>query len=95
MAIKGGTPIPKSQKEISNDFVQPYDKLGRGNPNSNASFNRGNQTSFRNDTTKPFSLGIQDIDEAIAYYFSNVIKPSVIQNGQRIAVPIKYGDPER
>ena len=69
MAIKGRTPIPKSQKEISNDFVQPYDKLGRGNPNSNASFNRGNQTSFRNDTTKPFSLGIQDIDEAIAYYF--------------------------
>lgn len=95
MAIKGRTPIPKSQKEISNDLIQPYDKLGRGNPNSNTSFNRGNQTSFRNDTTKPFSLGIQDIDEAISYYFSNVIKPSVTQNGQRIAVPIKYGDPER
>ena len=95
METKGRIPIPKSQKEINNDLIQPYDKLERGNPNTISPFNRGKQTSFRNDTTKPFSLGIKDIDEAIAYYFANVIKPSVIQNGQRIAVPIKYGDPER
>lgn len=96
MATKGRTPIPKSQHEISNEFVKPYDKLNRGNPNyTKDELNRGRQVSFNDDTTKPFSLGIQDIDEAIAYYFTNVIKPSVTQNGQRIAVPIKYGDPER
>ena len=95
METKGRVPIPKSQKEISNNLVQPYDELGRGNPNATTSFNRGEQVSFRDDTTKSFSLGIKDIDEAIAYYFANVIKPSVVQNGNRIAVPIKYGDPER
>ena len=29
------------------------------------------------------------------YYFDNVIRPFVIQNGERIAVPIIYGSPER
>ena len=29
------------------------------------------------------------------YYFNNVIRPFVIQNGERIAVPIIYGSPER
>jgi hypothetical protein len=29
------------------------------------------------------------------YYFQNVIKPFVIQNGQRVAVPVIYGSPER
>ena len=51
--------------------------------------------SFKGDDTKPFSVGIKDIDESIMYYFNNVIRPSVIQNGERIAVPIIYGSPER
>ncbi len=95
MAKQGRTPIPKSQEEISNSLITPYDKLNRGNPNTNTKLNRGEQTSFKNDTTKPFSLGIKDIDEAIIFYFENIIRPSVTQNGQRIAVPIKYGSPER
>ena len=95
MATKGRIPIPKSQEEISKGLIKPYDKLNRGNPNTPLALNRGEQISFRDDTTKPFSLGIQDIDEAIFYYFENVIKPSVSQNGQTIPVPIKYGSPER
>ena len=77
MATKGRIPIPKSQKEISNNLIEPYDKLGRGNPNTNGDLNRGEQTSFKGDTTKPFSLAIKDIVEAVAYYFANVMKPSV------------------
>jgi hypothetical protein len=95
MAKQGRTPIPKSQEEISNSLITPYDELNRGNPNFPTQPNRGEQLSLRDDTTKPFSLGIQDIDEAIFYYFDNVIRPSVVQNGQRIAVPVKYGSPER
>ena len=87
-------PVPKSQKEISNGFVDPYDQ-NLGNPNNFGSKNRGHEQSFRNDTVKPFTLGIQDIDESIMYYFKNVIKPFVIQNGERINVPIIYGAPER
>lgn len=94
MATTGRTPIPKSQYEISTQNIQPYD-TERGNPNQSAELNRGNKNSFRGDTAKPFSVGIKDIDESIVYYFDNVIQPFVIQNGQRIAVPVIYGAPER
>jgi len=95
MAIRGRQPIPKTQKEISNSLVDPYDKT-IGNPNSsNNNPNRGEKVSYRDDNTKPFSVGIQDIDESILYYFENVIRPTVYQNGERIPVPIIYGSPER
>lgn len=85
-------PTPKSQKEISKSLQKPYDEsIG----NSNTELNRGNQLSFKEDTTKPFTLGIQDIDETIYFYFNEIIKPSVIQNSQRIPVPVIYGSPEK
>ena len=88
-------PIPKTQKEISKDLQSPY--LGT-NPNdlleNDSPKNRANQLSFKDDTTKPFSIGISDIDESIMYYFKNVIKPIVTQNNTQINVPIIYGAPE-
>jgi len=91
-------PTPKTQREISvEQHVSTY--VPAGNPNyadSNVpEVNRALQTSFRNDTTKPFSIGIKDIDEAVFYYFENVIQPSVIQNGERLPVPIIYGSQEK
>ena len=100
---RGRKPKPKTQKEISISQQTAFDSV-RGNPNASIptnesqtgiDFNRGEKLSFKGDTTKPFSIGIQDLDEAIFYYFQNVIKPSVIQNGQRRDVPIIYGAPER
>jgi len=94
MATKGRTPIPKSQKEISVSKQVPYD-ITRGNPNDIVDDKRGNVLSLKDDKVKPFTIGIQDIDESIMYYFKNIIKPSVIQNGERVEVPIIYGSPER
>lgn len=93
-------PTPKTQREISISQQEPYQQGGpgfqpTGNPNKAEGINRGQQLSFKGDDTKPLTLGIQDIDEAIYYYFTEVIKPFVIQNGQRIAVPIVYGNPEK
>jgi hypothetical protein len=91
-------PIPKTQQELSNDLSGANDSL-LGNPNlANPNFagpNRSLQNSFEGDTVKPFTVGIQDIDEAVMYYFQNVIKPFVLQNGNRIEVPVIYGSPER
>ena len=96
-------PIPKTQREISIEQKQAFD-TERGNPNAKINpnesetgipFNRSTKLSFRNDDTKPFSIGIQDLDEAVFYYFKNVIKPFVYQNGNRRDVPIIYGSPER
>tara|TARA_R110000782_G_scaffold35356_4_gene84444 strand:+ start:2958 stop:3965 length:1008 start_codon:yes stop_codon:yes gene_type:complete len=96
-------PIPKTQKEISKNLQKPYDAI-RGNANISSNpnesetgiqFNRSEKLSFKGDTTKPFKIGIQDLDEAVFYYFQNVIRPFVFQNGQRREVPIIYGAPER
>ena len=94
MAQRQNKPTPKTQRQISNEFVQPYDKR-MGNPNNATGVNRGTKLSWKGDNTKPFTVGIKDIDESIMYYFNNVIRPSVIQNGQRVEVPIIYGSPER
>ena len=94
MAEKGKIPTPKTQREISVSQQQAYD-AERGNPNATSTFNRGNQVSFRDDTTKPFTLGFKEIDEAIFYYMENVIKPTVQQNGVVQKVPVIYGSPER
>lgn len=94
MAKTGRTPVPKSQKEISQENISPY-MASAGNPNELTSTGRGYKFSFRGDTVKPFSIGIKDIDESIMYYFDNVIQPSVMQNGERRNVPIIYGAPER
>ena len=95
-------PIPKTQRELSIESQKPYIPPAgapgfspTGNPNDANQPNRGQQSSFKEDTTKSYSIGIQDIDEAIMYYFQNEIKPSVFQNGERIAVPIIYGSPEK
>ena len=99
------TPRPKTQREIFLDTPeqQPYvfpDGTVNQNPNLNGTgidgrTNRGNHISFRDDNTKPFSLGLKENDEAIVYYMENVIKPTVLQNGVVQKVPIYYGSPER
>ena len=93
MAQRQNKPTPKSQRQISNEFVQPYDTQ-MGNPNDATGLNRGTKLSWRGDNTKPFTVGIKDIDEAILYYFNNIIRPSVIQNGQYVDVPVMYASAE-
>ena len=90
-------PIPKSQKEISNELTGANSVLGDpnlANPNFDGP-NRSLQNSWEKDNVKPFTVSIQDIDEAVMYYFQNVIKPFVMQNNSRIEVPVIYGSPER
>jgi len=89
-------------------YVFPETGESLGNPNipsefnqftdrnqSGVDFNRSEQMSFKGDDVKPFTVGLQDIDESIMYYFQNVIRPTVIQNGNRLAVPVIYGSPEK
>ena len=57
--------------------------------------NRANVTRRDDDDVKDVTIGIQDHDEAIQYYFNNVIQPSVVLNGEKIKAPLIYGSPER
>lgn len=91
----------KSQEQIGREFKLPT----YVNPDTKQTFGdiepvdrskaRENQRSLKEDTVESFKVGIKDIDEAIHYYFNNVLRPQVSQNGKRINVPVVYGSPER
>ena len=57
--------------------------------------NRGLLRSRNDDNVQNFSVGLMDIDSTIMYYFNNVIKPKVEENGEVVKVPIMYSNPER
>lgn len=89
-------PIPRNQSEVTQaELSPPYLNQGRAISETIFSKNRGTDYSVKDDTVKEISIGLEDLDNAILYYFENVIKPTVIQNGQRLAVPVIYGSPER
>jgi hypothetical protein len=79
-------PVPKSQAEIS---------AGLRDQVAAPALNRGTKTAVSPQDPKAFTVGLEDIDTAIMYYFDNVIRPSVFQNNSEIKVPILYGSPER
>jgi hypothetical protein len=89
-------PIPRNPVEVVQDQITPY---LQAKPDSNEdtffSRNRAKDISRKDDKTKDISIGLEDIDQAIQYYFDNVLKPTVIQNGNRIAVPVIFGEPEK
>ena len=97
-------PRPENRREFMNKLVTPYDPTV-GNPNQVYSetvrpgqpeFNRAHEISQKKDDADVnVAVGIKDIDEAVQYYFENVIKPSVIQNNIKYKVPVIYGSPER
>ena len=60
-------PTPKTQFEIATGKEKPL--------------NRGKVISRKTDKVKDFTITLRDIDFAIKYYFKNVIKPSVVENG--------------
>ena len=89
-------PIPRNQSEVTQtELPLPYLNQGRAISETTFSKNRGTDYSMKDDTVKDVSIGLEDLDNAVLYYFENVIKPTVIQNGQRLAVPVIYGSPER
>jgi hypothetical protein len=89
-------PLPRNQSQVTQaELSTPYLSQGRAISETSFSENRGTDYSLKDDTVKDISIGLQDIDNAVLFYFNNVIKPNVIQNEQRLAVPVIYGSQER
>ena len=101
-------PLPQRNNDKLRDNLSAPDILNQANPSfpvegiasSNRQpqkdpINRGEITKREDDNINDISIGLQDHDEAIMYYFNNIIKPSVVTNGDRIDVPLVYGSPER
>jgi hypothetical protein len=65
------------------------------NPPDTQKENRALEIRRDEDYQPSFKIGLQDIDEAIFYYFENHIKPEIKLNaGERKPVPTIYGSPE-
>jgi hypothetical protein len=92
-------PIPRNQSEVTQAALNDAYLTSRGRPTSDSISqrheNRALQTTRKTDKVKDISIGLEDIDYAIKYYFDTIIKPSVVQDGQRIDVPVRYASPER
>jgi hypothetical protein len=91
-------PIPRNIVQVEQSQIEAYiTNVGKPSSEEGTVFsqNRATDISRKNDQIKDISIGLLDIDEAIQYYFDNTIKPSVIQNGIRLAVPVVYGDAEK
>lgn len=86
-------PTPLNRREFTSKLIDPFIK-DQG-PVIPQEFNRGEQISVKDDTTKIINIGLEDHDYAVQFYFENVIKPSVIQNNERIKVPVVISSPER
>ena len=72
-------PLPRSERFIQYGGVE----------------NRGRIKRRTNDTVKNVEVGLLDVDAAIMYYFNEVIKPSVMEQGEEVKVPLMYANPER
>lgn len=89
-------PLPKNQSQILQEAFVPYDNTTNKTQSETVfSKNRAKEISFRGKKQKDFSVSLKDHDEVIKYYFENTIKPTVMQNGEHLPVPIMYGSPER
>ena len=92
MANKKYKPTQQSAKEKR--ALQP-EGYTNSVPPARTDFSRREYQTRKEGSPKPPHIGLQDIDESIMYYFSEVIEPTVVQNGKKVKVPIMYGSPER
>ena len=68
---------------------------GKPLPRKKRVLNRGYLYSRSTEDIKNPEVTLMDMDSSIMFYFDEVIKPSVEDNGENIKVPIMYASPER
>jgi hypothetical protein len=86
-------PIQRKSNEAVQEQLTPYN-LPKASKDTAFTENRAHNVSQKEDDANNISVGLEDIDKAIKYYFENVIKPSVVIKGQRTPVPILYANQE-
>ena len=73
-------PLPRNIVQTTQEQITPY--LNQGKPDSNEgtvfTHNRAYDLSFKGNKIKDISIGLDDIDDAVQYYFDNTIKRSLM-----------------
>lgn len=84
--------LPPTPSQRIEEQIKPYiPNIGKPITHGNT-INRGHQVK---EDKNPQRIGLQDIDDAIFYYFENVIQPTITQNGNIMKVPVEYASQER
>lgn len=91
--VKTIKPRPKNAREALNESIPEV--VPGSKPIISTEVVRAEQVSVKGDELKDYTINFSDIDEAVLYYFDNVIKPSVIEDDNRVRVPVVYSNPER
>ena len=87
-------PTPKTQRELSSEIAINAALPSAQKPPSKQT-NRGDTRTRKNDRVGDIKIGLYDIDDAIKYYFDEVIRPRVTDFDEDVSVPVLYGSPER
>ena len=61
----------------------------------NSELNRAHEVRRDNDIIKIPKITIEDVDFAVISFLRDVIKPTIIENGQKIDVPVMYANGEK
>lgn len=85
-----------TQRELEQQLIGPAYLSGSDRRESDHQRDRSEQISRRDDKNEVPYIGIGDIDEALVWYFDNVIRPIVkLADGSSMQVPIAYANPEK
>lgn len=85
-----------SQSHVRNPYKNPENKIQYGEKKPlDRQRGREFQNSRDHDDRQNLKIGIRDIDEAVLYYFKEVIRPTVNVEGSTFEVPVVYATPEK
>jgi len=77
------------------ETAEPVSNAFKKAPKSAKTVRRESQVRRDEDTVRGLSITLYDVDFAIKRYIEQTIKPTVIENGRSIPVPVQYGSPEK
>lgn len=85
-----------SQSHVRSPYKNPENKIQYGEKKPlDRQRGREFQNSRDHDDRQNLKIGIRDIDEAVLYYFKEVIRPTVNVEGSTFEVPVVYATPEK
>jgi hypothetical protein len=91
------SPIPNDHRKNLDSLKEPYSEEGYQGTKAtdkDRTKDRTYHTRRDDDTVGNIKVDLKDNDSVIPYYFENVIKPTVVKEGNLIDVPLIYGGSE-
>jgi hypothetical protein len=91
------SPIPNNLRKNLDSLKDPYSAEGYQGTKAtdkDRTKDRTYHTRRDDDTVGSIKIDLKDNDNVIPYYFENVIKPTIVKEGNLIDVPLIYGGSE-